>query len=82
MINIIIWIISLLIFSWCYSTLFMCIFNFSKSPSIKISFLIYIFILTILYLLSYYFLNNYFKSIFICSMISAILSLLTAKREK
>lgn len=80
--EIVVWIFSILIFSWCYSTLFTSLFNLKLAPSIKISAIIYIVIILILYLISYFLINKYFDDILTCSIIAAILSLFTAKKYK
>lgn len=77
---IIVWILSLIIFSWCYSTLFMCIKNVNSA--LKLSVLIYIIIIACLYLITYYWIpSKYFNDIIICSIISAILGFITSKKE-
>lgn len=80
MINIIIWFFSLVIFSWCYSTLIMCLIFMKKVPKLKISLLIYLIILIILYTVSYFVLSNYFNDILICSLIAFILALIVPKK--
>ncbi len=79
--EIIIWILSLIIFSWCYSTIFACLFNLKVAPNIKISLIIYLIILVILYVIAYFLLNKYFISILICSGIAGLLGLLTARKQ-
>jgi len=77
--KIIVWFLSLLIFSWCYSTFFSCLFNLKLAKIIKISLFLYLGIISALYLISYFFIHKYFNDILICSIISAILSFFTAK---
>lgn len=77
---IIVWFLSLIVFSWCYSTLFTCLKNIKFAP--KSSIVLYIVIIIALYLVTYYWIpNKYFNDIIICSIISAILSFLTTKNE-
>lgn len=80
MIKIIVWLISLVIFSWCYSTLIMCLLFIKQIPNLKISLLIYAIIIAALYIFSYFVLSNYFKDILICSFIALFLSFITPKR--
>lgn len=78
---IIVWILSLIFFGWCYSTLFMCIKNIKNIP--KLSILIYIVIIACLYLITYYWIpSQYFDDIIICSIISAILGFISSKKEQ
>lgn len=79
--EIIIWFLSLIIFSWCYSTLFNCIVNIRSVPVAKISLLIYTIIIIGLYLISYFVLRKYFNDILICSIIAGVLGFLTAKKQ-
>ncbi len=80
MIKIVVWIISLILFSWCYSTIIMCLLFMKKIPTLKISLLIYVLITIALYGVSYFLLPNYFKSILICSLIALFLSFVTPKK--
>ena len=80
MINILVWIISVLLFSWCYSTIIMCLLFVKKIPNLKISLFIYLLITIGLYLISYFALSSYFKDIVICSIIALILSFITPKK--
>ena len=78
--EIIIWLLSLIIFSWCYSTLFNCLFNLSIAPTMKISAVIYLAIIAGLYAIAYYFLNQYLTDILVCSGIAGVLSLFAARK--
>lgn len=78
--QIIIWLLSLIIFSWCYSTWILCILTIKLVPKVKASLILYTIILAILYLISYFFINRYFNDIIICSVIAFILSLVTPKK--
>lgn len=77
---ILIWFVSLIIFSWCYSTLFNCVINIKNNPGIKISLLLYLFIIIVLYLIAYFFLNKYFNYIIFSSLISLFLGLSSIKK--
>lgn len=79
--RIIIWFLSLLIFSWCYSILISCIINYKKKPETKISIMIYAIIIGILYAISYYFISNYYSNIIVCSIIALVLSFFNSKKE-
>ncbi len=76
---IIIWFLSLLIFSWCYSTLLTCLYN--KKLVNPINKYIYIIIIVTLYLFSYAWLDAYFYDILICSLIAFALALLIVKKN-
>ncbi len=78
--QIIIWLLSLIIFGWCYSTWILCILTIKLVPKVKASLILYTIILAILYLISYFFINRYFNDIVICSIIAFILSLVTPKK--
>ena len=79
MIKVLIWLASLIIFAWCYSTIFTCLMTLKQIATSKISLIIYLLITIILYLISYYFINLYFNDILICSIIAFILSFITPK---
>lgn len=79
--KIIIWFLSLLVFSWCYSTLISCIINYKKRPGIKLSIIVYAIIIGTLYAIAYYFVSKYYNDIFICSVIALILSFLNSKKQ-
>lgn len=81
MINVVIWLFSLIIFSWCFSTIILCLISLKSRPRLIISLLIYLIITALLYIASYYLLSKYFKQIVICSIISFILALITPKRD-
>lgn len=80
--QVIIWFLSLLIFSWCYSTLFSCLFTLKTIPVAKISTLVYLGILIALYTIAYFLINIYFNDILICSIIAGILGFITAKKRQ
>ena len=80
MIKFIIWFISLIIFSWCYSTIILSLLFINKAPHMKISLLIYIIITIGLYLLSYFFLRDYLIDIIICSVIAFAIALITPNK--
>ena len=75
----IIWFLSLVIFSWCYSTWILCFLNIKSVPKFKLSLILYSIILVILYLISYFFISKYFNDIVGCSIIALVLSLFTTK---
>ena len=79
--NIIIWLISFIVFTWCYSTIFNCLINLRYNKVLKISLIVYITILCGLYAISYFLLSKYFNEILICSIISGVLGILTIKKE-
>lgn len=70
--------LSLIVFSWIYSTVFNCLLNLNKHTIISL--LIYLIIAVIVYILSYNFLFEYFKTIIVCSVIAGLLSMFTAKK--
>ena len=80
MINIIVWIISLIVFSWCFSNIILCLIFFKTQPQLKISLIIYLIITILLYIVSYYLISKYFADIVICSIIAFILAFITPKR--
>lgn len=80
MINIIIWIISLIVFSWCFSNIFLCIIFLKTQPQLKISLITYLIITILLYIASYYLLSKYFTEIVICSAIAFVLAFITPKK--
>ena len=73
-------ILSLIIYSWCYSAFFYYLINIKYLPNAKTGIIIYLIIIFILYLVSYFFLQYYFIGIFICSIIAGILGLSTTKK--
>lgn len=79
--NIIVWFLSLIIFSWCYSTLLTCVINFKNRPELKISIIVYSIITGFLYAIAYYIIPKYFNDILTCSIISLILSSITVKKQ-
>ncbi len=80
MIKIFVWLISLIGFSWCYSTVIMCILFMKQVPTAKVSLIVYTIILIALYIISYFALSKYFNDILICSIIALILSFITPKK--
>lgn len=78
--QIIIWLLSLIIFGWCYSTWILCILTIKLVPKVKTSLVLYSIILVLLYLISYFLISKYFSDIVICSVIALILSLIMPKR--
>ena len=80
MISIILCILSLIVFSWCYSTIFICLMTLKTVKVSKASLILYLFIVITLYLLSYFLLSKYFNQILISSIIALILSFITPKR--
>ena len=80
MTNIIIWIISLIVFSWCFSNIILSLIFFKTVPQLKISLIIYLIITILLYIISYCLLSKYFTDIVICSIIAFIIALVTPKR--
>lgn len=78
--QIIIWLLSLIIFGWCYSTLILCTLTVKVVPKVKASLILYSIILVLLYLISYFLISKYFSDIVICSVIALILSLVMPKR--
>lgn len=79
--RIIMWFLSLLIFSWCYSMLISCIINYKKRPETKISIIFYAIIVGILYAIAYYYISKYYNDILVCSIVALILSILSLKKE-